>query len=220
MGRIRTHPIDGELDAAHLPQALFDPRWRDPSLAAETALRMFRLGEFGDVGSNWTELASETPAWPKKSTAVVDLSVGTALPIPDLSIAFKGGAINELHHRYAYGAQRQTANFHAKIVCAGLDSEGRFFLRALVGRYGGFYGDEAGLSAAFWSGSTHLGSAIWQGSLDSKQDLRLVLRGRSSALSESFGAVDSIRVAWYAREVEPERRRRTRARGTKKRMGA
>ena len=193
---VRSFPVNLLPDPGSFPRDLFDPRWNDPRVAARVATsayqRLFARADF-----DRDELAEDPPAWPRDR---VDARVFRLLP--PVSVVERGtrlvaGAYNELHRRYVFGGPNPTVNFHAQVVCFGVDAEGRYFLRATVGRYGGTDGNDVGLSASFLAGDERLGCLRWSAPMDPPDDVEVVLTGTSDVLRDRFDALTAIAVTLH-----------------------
>jgi hypothetical protein len=204
MFKLRTYPIEINEERSEMPRTLFDERWNDPLIVSKVALEMFRNGAFpdGDAAKQRLLDAGTLPDYPAAKTDARTCTLEHVHALRDLRVRFKGGAINELHRRYAFGAKEPTANFHAKIICFGADSAGRFFARATVGRWGGVQDNEAALVARFLAGEQVIGGVVWRGSFPtSAADTEVLLRGSDPRLASAFDGLNAVNISFYARQL-------------------
>lgn len=192
MARLRTYKVDLTHDPA-LPVSLFDPKWNDPEVAARVALEAYKRLPLDSA--ELPPLARE--GLPEQKRTASDTRVFPLEHVQEIhGLRLKGGSYGELHKKYSYGGRRPTVNFHAQSVCFGLDSEGRYFLRARVGRFDGAWGNDAVLSVTFYAGDEEIGGSHWAGALDPPHDIDVEVIGLDAALKDRFDEVTSARVAF------------------------
>jgi hypothetical protein len=184
---IRSYPLTMVADRGALPASLFDPRWKDPAVGARVAFEVFRKKASTRDGESTRLVALESlPTFRNVDYGKVKLAIGAPTPLPELGREVRGIAVNELHRRYAYGGKVPARNYHAQVVTFAFDRQGRWLLRAFVGRFGGTTGDRATLLAKVWSGSA-IGGAMIQHLLGEK-DQEVVLAGQDERLAAAFDA--------------------------------
>jgi hypothetical protein len=197
-GDVRSYPVNLLPDPRLFPRDLFDPRWKDPRIAANVARQTY-------VRLTGDPAAFEAP--PAGREALTGFSAKTTesrtftfippLDVPERGTRLKAGAYNELHRRYAFGNKKPTLNFHAQVVCFGADSAGRIFLRATVGRFGGEDGNEVGLELALFASDQSAGGLRWTAAMDPAQDVEVVLLARSDDLARVFDRLSGARVSFH-----------------------
>jgi hypothetical protein len=108
--------------------------------------------------------------------------------------SFRGGGYGEIHRRYMFGGPRPPVNFHAQQVCFGVDQEGLCYLRAVVGRFDGMWGNTARLEVTLRAGDADVATLAWSGELDPPRDVRVVCFQRSDAARDKFSALTDAQV--------------------------
>lgn len=207
----RTYAVKLGAGSDGMPTSLFDPRWRDPAVAARVAFVLYcRSG--ADLEGAAHKLLDDVPALPPELTDARDFrlahvyEVASALDAPDVPDAlrkrsgarrFKGGSYGELHRHYAFG--KYTVNFHAQAVSFGFDDAGAWFLASTVGRFDGPWGNDAVLSVRWRAGRDVVGASVWHRALDPVGDLRVRLSGQDARLAQRFDEIDLAEVAFTAR---------------------
>ena len=191
---MRTYPVKlGASDG--MPTSLFDPRWRDPAVAARVAFTLYCRHDFA---------GADAPLAPVPAPQKAELTDARTFPLVHVHDAghdgaatrFKGGSYGELHRRYSFGGKRPTVNFHAQAVCFGVDDAGRFYLRSKVGRFDGGWGNDAALVVKLHAGDELLGAIAWQGALDPPQDVHVQIVGVDARLAARFDDVTHAHVAF------------------------
>jgi hypothetical protein len=182
-----------------LPKSLFDPRWNQPDVASRVAFVLSRR-----LPSNTDAQLGGALALPPELTESRTFKFVDEHTTPD-GVRVKGGSYGELHRHVSFGSQ--PANFHAQAVAFGVESSGRFFLVATVGRFDGPWGNEGTLAATFKAGKDVVGSASWKKFLDPVGDHRVVVVGKDVKIAARFDEIDSALVQFCTRtgvEAPPE----------------
>lgn len=205
----RTYAVKLGAGGDGMPTSLFDPRWRDPAVAARVAFVLYcrssassagGAGGAGDeAGANHALLDDVADMRPELTDAR-DFRLTHVFDIEDSphgARRFKGGSFGELHRHYAFG--KYTVNFHAQAVSFGVDDVGRWFLASTVGRFDGPWGNDALLSVRWRAGRDVVGASVWHRSLDPVGDVRVRLVGQDARLARRFDEIDVAEVAFTAR---------------------
>lgn len=182
MVALRTYPFDPE--RGRLPTSLFDPRWQDPEVAARVAREVLRRQGAGEWGGPLLGAAA-LPKGAGASAATAQRTLPVGVLLPEHGVWVRGMAVNELHLRRSFGGARPAYNFHAQIVTLVFDQEGRWMLRAFLGRFGGSASDQAQVVGLLRGGGFE-GGAVLQANLQD-QNQEVVVQGvdpRLSALQE------------------------------------
>jgi hypothetical protein len=195
---VRTYPVKlGANDG--MPTSLFDPRWREPEVAARVAFTLYCRNDFANARA---PLARELEAQRADLTETRTFALAHVHSIErDGAKRFKGGSYGELHRHYALGGSNAggALNFHAQAVSFGVDDAGRYCLNANVGRFDGPWGNDALLTVTFFARGAALGAVRWHASLDPVGDKRVCVVGRDAVIAEQFEAIDRADVAFTAR---------------------
>src|ERR1041385_1576464 len=113
-----------------MPTSLFDPKWKEPAIAARVAYTIYcRIPR---------DMFTSSPSSPPPSVEIAHTDARSFALVHRIEAEngdFKGGWSGELHRRSAVGPH--TVNFPAQAVAFGVDAAGRFFLSAVVGRFDG-----------------------------------------------------------------------------------
>ncbi|HEY4222980.1 MAG TPA: hypothetical protein VGO62_16600 [Myxococcota bacterium] len=193
---MKSYPVNlGQSGKDGLPAGLFDPRWKDPAVAARVAFTVYCRVPFHDD-------KSPRPLTRDFRSGAAALTDARTFPLVhehvlDDGTRVKCGSYGELHRRYSFGTH--TANFHAQTVVFAADSRGRFLLSAVVGRFDGPWGNDATLSATFSAGAQPIGAVVWTRAMDPAGDHRVVVTGVDAALATAFPALDRAALAFTAR---------------------
>jgi hypothetical protein len=182
MAALRTYPFDPE--RGRLPTSLFDPRWQDLDVAARVAREVLRRQWAGEGGGPMVAEAA-LPKWAGPSVATARRALPVGVLVPERGGWVRGMAVNELHLRRSFGGARPAYNFHAQIVTLAFDHEGRWMVRAFLGRFGGSALDQAEVVASLRGRGFGAGAVLQANLQDQNQEV--VVQGvdaRLSALKE------------------------------------
>lgn len=200
MARVRSYPVNLVPDL-ELPRGLFDPRWAEPRIAAKVALEVYKRALFSHAPFDAGPLlpARDLPRFPRSKTQSRSFALEAPLGVgAGPGPRFRGGAINELHHRYTFGGGQPPVNFHAQVITFGVDESGRYMLRATLGRYDGRWGNDAALTLALEADGTALGGVVCAREMDPAGDQEISVLGADPALARAFFELDRITVSFYA----------------------
>ncbi|MBI4819322.1 MAG: hypothetical protein HY791_23825 [Deltaproteobacteria bacterium] len=198
MATVRSYPVNLLPDPKLFPRDLFDPRWKDPAVQARVAFEAYRRLRTSGVSFDGEALISALPPRTETSLDRRTFEVTPRAAPKDRDARFVGGAVNELHRRIAFAGGRPTVNIHAQVVTFGADSEGRWFLRANLGRVGGEDGNEAALGISFSSNDRGVGAFEVTRSVDPGDDQAVFVVGTSSELAKGFDSLTRIEVRLFA----------------------
>lgn len=213
---MRTYPVKlGASDG--MPTSLFDPRWKEPDVAARVAFTLYCRNDFSHASAPLQrELdAQRADLTDARTFALVHVhDIGDSQRIGGGARRFKGGSYGELHRHYALGGSTAggSLNFHAQAVSFGVDDGGRYCLNANVGRFDGPWGNDALLTVTFFAGPSAIGAVRWHASLDPVGDKRVCVVGKDAVIAERFDAIDRADVAFTARhgkDAQPPEEPRT-----------
>jgi len=191
---IKTHPVNLNRDP-QLPTGIHDPRWKEPAVATRVALTTFQRLMMNPAlfpAAVMLPAGDVNPGF-KGNVDKRAFTFQPAQDIPLKKLRFKGGSYGEIHHRYSFGGRLPAVNFHAQAVIFGLDSSGRFFLSATVGRMDGGWGNSAALVVKMGEA----GAIQWTHEMDPPQDHPVLVTGQDAALSAAFDGVNDAHVAFH-----------------------
>ncbi|MEW5848653.1 MAG: hypothetical protein AB2A00_07550 [Myxococcota bacterium] len=195
---MKTYPVNLNRDP-NLPTGIHDPKWRNPAVASVVAFNAYQRtmmehrGEFPEKPLVTSDALKDARTGTVEKRSFMTAQVHT---VQGWNLHFKGGSYGEIHRRYAFGGRLPAVNFHAQNVFFGVDSDGRYFLRAVVGRMDGGWGNKAALSATFLTDKGDLGGVLWQHEMDPPQDYPFVLVGKDARLAAEFNNLREILVVF------------------------
>jgi hypothetical protein len=199
---IKTYDVDFKVDPS-LPTSVWDPKWKKPEIATRVALHTYKqLRWQGEDFAEGPLPQGDLAEIQEKNTEFLEFSLEESHPLDEFELAVKGGGFGEIFRRYAFGAM-SAVYFHAQAVCFGVDSQGRYFLQAQVGRLGGTWGKSAALIVRFLAGEQEIGALSWQDDLDPPKDVQLKFTGQDEKLRDSFEQLSRVSVAFYTYCPEP-----------------
>jgi hypothetical protein len=197
---IRTHPVSLRPDPT-LPTGVWDPLWEKPEVAARIAsntfLHLFYKGAKFD--SDTLIADNKLPEFTKKNTEHRTFPLTQVLTLAQPSVQFRGGSYGEIYRRYTYGGPKPAVNFHAQQVSFGVDSEGRYFLSAVVGRVDGMWGNKVTLAARFVGTNGSFGALLWEGEVDPPKDYPVELFGKSERMANAFSQLKEVAISFYTK---------------------
>lgn len=194
---MRTYPVKlGASDG--MPTSLFDPRWKEPRVAARVAFTLYCRNDFARAHA---PLVRDVEAQRAELTDARTFALAHVHDVERDAKKFKGGSYGELHRHYALGGSSAggSLNFHAQAVSFGVDDAGRYCLNANVGRFDGPWGNDALLTVTFFAGATAIGAVRWHASLDPVGNKRVCVVGRDDVIAQQFAHIDRADVAFTAR---------------------
>ena len=200
MTPVKSYPVKLAAQGG-MPTSLFDPRWKEPAIAARVAFTLYCRSDLSNARAPLVAVPPATATSGRRSD-LTDARSFALVHVQDVEPAFgarrfKGGSFGELHRHYALG--NGALNFHAQAVCFGIDDAGRFFLHATVGRFDGPWGNDAVLSASFFAGVEPIGAIVWNEALDPVGDKRASETGRDPRVHSRFDAIDRCELSFTAR---------------------
>jgi len=186
-----------------LPTGVWDPLWKKAEVAQRIAGDVYR-----DLGLAMLDFpvlevtpVEKLPTLPPENTDVRTFDLSAAAKVPDSSIRLRGSSCGEIFREYPAGPNKPKQYFHAQAVVFGVDSEGRYFLRAVVGRLAGNdMGNKATLELRFLDKAGKvLGGKIWRGQLDLQPETQVLIAGKSEVLRAGFDKLHSASVSFETR---------------------
>ncbi|HEY3448041.1 MAG TPA: hypothetical protein VGK67_16915 [Myxococcales bacterium] len=187
-----------------LPSGVWDPMWERPEVAHRVAVDAYlalRVGDDALWGGDGLLAAEALPDYPKKNTEERTFALGEVRTFEESPTRFRGGSYGEIFRRYTYGQTKPSVNFHAQAATFGLDSEGRYFLKGVVGRVDGIWGNKAALCCRFLAGAELVGGVFFEAELDPPQDVPFRLTGVSPRLRERFDAITAAQVLFFSKST-------------------
>ncbi len=191
---VKTYPVNLAREPG-MPTGIHDPAWKDPAVATKVGLDHYaRVMSQGLPRQAFQTV--ETLA-PMRRGAVETRSfvLTTVTPLAG-GVRVRAGSYGEIHRRYSFGGRLPPANFHAMAVGFGVDSLGQCFLKALVGRMDGGWGNRAALSVVFASDQGELGGISWVGELDPPGDKPVLVLAQDKALKDGSDALTTATVTF------------------------
>lgn len=184
-----------------MPNGVWDPVWQKPDVAHRVAVEGYlalRMAQ-EDWGPDGLLAAAALPAFAPRNTEERTFALSEVRAFEDSATRFKGGSYGEIFRRYTYGGTKPAVNFHAQAATFGVDSDGRYFLKAVVGRVDGGWGNKAALCCRWLAGGALLGGLVFEAELDPPQDVPFTLTGRSAALAARFDALDAAQLLFFSK---------------------
>ncbi|MHB8875637.1 MAG: hypothetical protein ACYC8T_18280 [Myxococcaceae bacterium] len=202
---MKTFPIPQHLPGNDptLPTGVWDPLWQKPEVARRIAGDVYRDLRLAMPEFPTLELtpAGKLTRFAPENTDERSFDLSDAVKVPDSSLRLRGSSCGEIFREYPAGPNKPKQYFHAQAVVFGLDSEGRYFLRGIVGRLAGNdMGNKATLELRFLDKAGKvLGGKIWRGQLDLQPETQVLIAGKSEALRAGFDGVHSALLSFETR---------------------
>lgn len=182
------------------PTGVWDPNWKKPEVARFVATYAYRdlRNQLGDFEALELIAAAKLPNLAGERTDERQFPLTETSQLPEFKEQFRGGSFGEIFRQYTSAPPQVPQYFHAQGVMFGVDSDGRFFLRAIVGRLNGNdLGNKAMLQLAFLDkAKAPIGGIAWSGQLDLQPEQRVLIAGKSATLAAAFRKIDSARVSF------------------------
>jgi hypothetical protein len=184
-----------------LPSGVWDPAWQRPEVASRVAADAYLTLRYAqdDFGPDALQDGAALPQLSDRYTEERRFALGEAKTFDDSPTRLRGGSYGEIFKRYTYGGTRPAVNFHAQAVSFGVDSQGRYFLKGILGRVDGAWGNRAALICRFLAGERCVGGLSFQCELDPPQDVPFLLSGTSPRLAREFDAIDCAQLTFFAK---------------------
>lgn len=186
-----------------LPSGIWDPMWQKPEVGTRVARQTYQQMRYESVEFGEAALSPEAELadYPKKRCEVRTFSLAEVQTFEGSKVQLRCGSVGEVFKRYTFGTGtgKPPVNFHAQALQFGVDSDGRWFVKATVGRVDGGWGTKAALVVRFvGKDGKALGGAQWSGELDPPRDVPVLLLGKDAALAAKFGEVKEAAVTLFA----------------------
>lgn len=191
---VKTYPVNLAREPG-MPTGIHDPAWKDPVVASKVGLEQYHRA----LSQGTAVAALRTPAdlapLRKGTVETRTFALSQVHTLPN-GTRVRTGSFGEIHRRYSFGGRLPGANFHAMVVAFGVDSTGRCFLKATVGRHDGAPGNRGALSVGFSTATGELGGLAWEGELDPAGDHPVLLLAQAAPLQAAFDDVTTATVVF------------------------
>ena len=185
-----------------LPSGVWDPMWQQPEVAARVAVDAYLALRYAqkDFGPDALLEPAAMSALSARFTEERSFGLGEVKLFEGSTTRFRGGSYGEIYRRYTYGGTRAAVNFHAQAVTFGVDSEGRYFLKGVLGRVDGDWGNRAALTCRFLArGGQCVGGVSFSCALDPAHDEPFLVTGQSPRLAQGFDALESAQLSFFSK---------------------
>ncbi|MGC4115822.1 MAG: hypothetical protein QM765_14735 [Myxococcales bacterium] len=186
-----------------LPTCIWDPMWEKPEVGTRMGMLAYQQLRFesAEFGAGPLLAAETLPEHPKKRIETRRFVLDVVHTFEGSATRLRAGSYGEVYKRYTFGVSsgKASANFHAQQLTFGADSDGRWFLKGVVGRVDGGWGTRAGLVMRFVTrGGEVVGGISCEHELDPPRDVPFQLLGRDPLLAKHFDQLHQADLIFFS----------------------